>query len=249
MLGLYITGKIPFKTVYLHGLVLDAKAQKMSKSRGNVINPLDLTEKFGTDAFRMGLIVGNTPGTSLALSDNKVTAYKKFVNKLWNVTRFVIENRDIPSKSEEGSQKSVVGSQANTTDSQLLTPNSQLQNSEATYTETLSSLITEITAEMEDFKFYIVAEKIYHYVWHEFADKIIEESKPILNGHDEMARTNRQKYLIESLLRILKILHPFMPFVTEEIWQTICDRLGYDMKNNANLLMVQKWPLSTGQID
>ena len=90
MLGLYVTNKLPFKTVYLHGLVLDAKGQKMSKSKGNVINPLELTEKFGTDALRMGLVVGNTPGTSLALSEDKIKAYKHFANKLWNIARFVL---------------------------------------------------------------------------------------------------------------------------------------------------------------
>ncbi len=90
MLGLYVTGQIPFKTVYLHGLVLDAKGLKMSKSKGNVINPLDLTDKFGTDAFRMGLVIGNTPGTSLALSEDKISAYKKFANKLWNIGRFIL---------------------------------------------------------------------------------------------------------------------------------------------------------------
>ena len=94
MLGLYITGKIPFKKVYLHGLVLDAKGQKMSKSKGNVIDPLTLTDKFGTDAFRMGIIIGNTPGTSLALAEDKIKAYKHFANKLWNITRFVLSNTE-----------------------------------------------------------------------------------------------------------------------------------------------------------
>src|SRR3989338_6060941 len=106
MLGLYVTGKVPFKTVYLHGLVLDAKGKKMSKSKGNVINPLDFTTKYGTDAFRIGLVIGNTPGTSLALSEDKIRAYKNFANKIWNIARFVITNES--AKSKVKSQKSKV---------------------------------------------------------------------------------------------------------------------------------------------
>jgi valyl-tRNA synthetase len=94
MLGLYVTGKLPFHTVYMHGMVLDAKGQKMSKSKGNVINPLDLTSKYGTDAFRIGMVIGNTPGTSLALSEDKIRAYKNFANKIWNIARFILENTD-----------------------------------------------------------------------------------------------------------------------------------------------------------
>ena len=92
MLGLYITGEIPFKNVYLHGMVLDAKVKKMSKSKGNVIDPIIFTEKYGTDAFRMGMVIGNTPGTSLALAEERIRGYGKFANKIWNATRFVLEN-------------------------------------------------------------------------------------------------------------------------------------------------------------
>jgi len=215
MLGLYRTGKLPFSTVYLHGLVLDGKGQKMSKSKGNVINPLDYVTKFGCDAFRMALIIGNTPGSSLALSEDKVTAYKKFVNKLWNITRFVLS-------STEGVAY----------DSQF----SAWSAADEAHTDALTALAKEVTTEMDEYKFYIVSEKLYHYAWHEFADKIVEESKAVLSGEDAAAKASRQQLLLRILTDLLKLLHPFMPFVTEEIWGNIPN-----MKADR-MLMVEKWP-------
>lgn len=209
MFGLYVTGKLPFKTVYLHGLVLDGKGQKMSKSKGNVINPIDYVSKFGTDAFRMALTVGNTPGSSLALSEDKVTAYKKFVNKLWNIARFVAQSTDA-------------------CDAKLA------KEDQAIY-ESFGALKKEITKEMDEFKFYIVAEKLYHYVWHEYADKLIEDSKPILAGEDKAAKDSRSTLLNKILSECVKMLHPFMPFITEELWQT-----GHGGK--GSMLMTETWP-------
>ncbi len=209
MLGLYITGEVPFKTVYLHGLVLDAKGLKMSKSKGNVIDPLVLTEKYGTDAFRIGVVVGNTPGTSLALAEERIRGYKNFANKLWNIARFVLEN----DKSKTFSN------------TQGLALNTDL-------IKEFDEIAKNITSDMENYRFYLAAEKIYHYLWHRFADEIIEESK-------------KKPELKSSLLYILensiKILHPFMPFVTEEIWQIL---MNPDKKqiNSDKLLMVEKWP-------
>jgi len=218
MLGLYVTGKVPFKTVYFHGMVLDGKGQKMSKSKGNVINPLDLTAKFGTDAFRMGLVVGNTPGTSLALSEDKVTAYKKFVNKLWNMTRFILT-----SAGSVGYDADFKGWTAADLD----------------HLNALKGLVVDVTKEMDEYKFYIVAEKLYHYAWHEFADKILEESKAILGGTDEKARNSRIQLLLHLHMSILKLIHPFMPFITEEIWDSMPVA---DKKTDKKLLMVENWP-------
>jgi valyl-tRNA synthetase len=211
MLGIYVTGKIPFKNVYLHGLVLDAKGQKMSKSKGNVINPLDLTTKYGTDAFRIGMIVGNTPGTSLALAEERIRGYGKFANKIWNATRFVLEqtaNFEVPEKPayDEEDKKS---------------------------DEELKALIVEITKEMDEYKFYIVSEKLYHYFWHTFADIIIERSKKKIleNKNADSAKS----LLYNQLTTLLKTLHPFMPFVTEEIWSML-------PHSNKKLLIVEKWP-------
>ncbi|MDP2789173.1 MAG: valine--tRNA ligase [bacterium] len=217
MLGLYVTGKVPFKTVYLHGMVLDAKGQKMSKSKGNVIDPLTFTEKYGTDAFRLGMVIGNTPGTSLPLAEERIRGYGKFANKIWNVSRFVLEQTqnfftlDVSLYDEEDKQSD----------------------------QELKNLITEITKEMDEYKFYIVAEKVYHYFWHTFADVIIERSKKkIIEGKNaESART----LLFSHLTTLLTILHPFMPFVTEEIWSLI--------PNRKNLLVVEKWPASVDRPD
>ncbi len=214
MFGLYVTGKVPFKTVYLHGIVLDGKGQKMSKSKGNVINPLDYAVKFGADAFRMSLLVGNTPGTSLALSEDKVTAYKKFVNKLWNITRFVLSS----------------------TENVALDPSfKDWATADKAHVDALGALIKEVTKEMDEYKFYMVADKLYHYAWHELADKILEESKAILAGDDEASKKSRQQLLLHLLATTLKLLHPFMPFLTEEIWSDM-PILG------KNMLIVEAWP-------
>ncbi len=193
MLGLYITGEVPFHTIYLHGMVLDPYGKKMSKSKGNVKNPLEYTEEFGTDALRMALIVGNTPGTSLALSPEKIKAYKHFANKLWNISRFVLENK------KEGEI------------------NGELKKE-------FDALAQDSTADMENFRFHLAAEKVYHYVWHRFADEILENCKK----NEEV-----KKSLMYVLENSLKLLHPFMPFVTEEIWQMI---------HPGGLLMVENWP-------
>ena len=214
MLGLYITEKIPFKTVYLHGMVLDAKSQKMSKSKGNVIDPLTMTEQFGTDAFRMGVVVGNTVGTSLALSPDKIRGYKNFANKIWNVARFVLDNtKDFTMPEKPAYDKEDEKSN-----------------------EELKALISEITKEMDEYKFYIVAEKLYHYFWHTFADIIIERSKKkILEDRNAVSA---KILLYTHLNTLLKVLHPFIPFVTEEIWSMM-------PKEKNNLLMIEKWPFAT----
>lgn len=221
MLGLYVTGEVPFKTVYLHGLVQDGKGLKMSKSKGNVIDPLLLTGKFGTDAFRMGMVVGNTPGTSLALSEDKIKGYKNFSNKIWNVTRFVLDN----------------------TKGFTLPENPDYDQEDKASDDELGNLMAEVTKEMDEYKFYIVAEKLYHYFWHTFADVIIERSK-------KKNSDSSKALLVTHLNTLLKALHPFMPFVTEEIWQILLSRrkVGTPTQNSlASMLMVEKWPFDSVQ--
>ncbi len=211
--GLYLSGKAPFHTVYLHGLVNDAQGKKMSKSKGNVINPLTLTDKYGTDALRMALIVGNTPGTDVALQEDKVKAYKNFANKIWNITRFVLTS----TEGFDGSKPE------------------KLMESDVENIKVLNELILDISRDMDNYRFYLAGEKLYHYVWHTFADKIIEESKERLKSEDGNIVRSTQYTLIYLLKTSLKLLHPFMPFVTEEIWSHI--------KEDAdNLLIVTKWP-------
>lgn len=211
MLGLYRTGEVPFRDVYLHGLVRDASRQKMSKSKGNVINPLDVANQYGTDALRMALLVGNTPGQDMALAEPKIKAYKLFANKIWNITRFVLENTE---GIEHGS--------LNAKDRELI--------------DAFRTLATDITKDLEEYRPYMAAEKIYHYLWDTFASGIIEESKPILKSEDSEERSSRAVLLDTILSDSLKLLHPFMPFVTEEIWGS--------MPNKKGLLMVEEWPIA-----
>ena len=209
--GLYLGKKAPFSTVYLHGLVNDAKGKKMSKSKGNVINPLDLTATYGTDALRMSLIVGNTPGTDLAMSETKVKGYKNFANKLWNISRFIFEN------------------------TQNCEPTKVLIQKDAELVAELSPIVADITKDMEAYRVYLAAEKIYHYAWDRLAAEILEESKTIFAGDDEAAKASRQTTLLSLLETTITVLHPFMPFVTEEIYQSLPTK-----KND--FLMVASWP-------
>lgn len=211
--GLYLGKKAPFHTVYLHGLVNDAQGKKMSKSKGNVINPLTLTDKYGTDALRMALIVGNTPGTDVALQEDKVKAYKNFANKIWNITRFVLTSTD----GFDGSK-----------------PELLIEQDLANISE-LNEIISDVTKDMDEYRFYLAGEKLYHYVWHSFADKIIEASKEKLKNDDPAVVKSTQYTLLYLLRTSLKLLHPFMPFVTEEIWSHI-------KETDENLLIVTKWP-------
>lgn len=212
--GLYLGDQVPFKTVYLHGLVNDASGKKMSKSKGNVVNPLELTKEYGTDALRMALVVGNAPGTDLALREDKVKGYKHFANKLWNITRFVLENSYAGATSLNASHILV-------TDADLL--------------DEFGALVADVTKDMEEYRVHLAAEKLYHYAWHRFADVILEESKLILGGEDEAARMSRSEVLMRILKDLIVLLHPFMPFVTEEIYQSLPGK-------DAPFLMVTPWP-------
>ena len=206
----YVLGDIPFKKVYLHGIVRDIKGKKMSKSLGNGLDPIEVAEKFGTDAGRIALIIGTAPGT-----DSKIIrGYKNFANKIWNITRFVLtstENFDVDSQPE-------------------------LLEKEQKILAELKATVKDITTDIDEYRFYIAAEKIYHYIWHTFADIIIEESKTALNGTDEAAKKSIQYVLYEILKTSLKLLHPFMPFVTEEIWNSLPHK-------DKKILLIETWPM------
>lgn len=218
MFGIYRTGDVPFKNVYLHGLVRDNKGKKMSKSKGNVISPLEMSDKYGTDALRMALIIGNTPGTDMNLDEAKIKGQKHFANKIWNVTRFVLSNTEDFNFEEKPELTEV--------DEKLL--------------DELNETVTDITKDIDNYKFYLAGEKIYHYVWDRFASEILEESKSILESDDNLAKNSRKWVLIKILRDILKVLHPFMPFITEEIWS--------DIRSEKDLmLMIEEWPLNTAR--
>ncbi len=215
LMSTYHTGQIPFQSVYLHGLVRDEKNRKMSKSLGNTIDPLTMIEKYGADATRLSLVIGAAPGNDVPLSENKVKGYKNFANKIWNISRFILTHTDDynPEATPTLSDRDKV----------ILTE--------------LSGTALDISNEIERFNLYLAGEKAYHYVWHELADKILEESKDIMAGSDQNAKMARQQVLTTCLTVSLKLLHPFMPFVTEAIWQ----ELPAHMKD-ADLLMVAPWP-------
>jgi valyl-tRNA synthetase len=209
MFGLYITGNVPFKTVYLHGLVLDAHGKKMSKSKGNVINPLDITAKYGTDALRIALIVGNTPGTSLALNEDRIKGYRNFSTKIWNMARFIALNKPIANS------QSPIANEIH-----------------KKYLMEFEALKKEISTHIEGFEFHLAAEKIYHYTWHTLADKIIEAEKAALRDGTDDEKAASYAVLEELFLGSLKLLHPFMPFVTEAVWQKF---------RPGTMLMIERW--------
>lgn len=214
--GLYLANEVPFKTVYMHGLVNDAHGKKMSKSKGNVINPIDLIDKFGTDALRMGLIVGNTPGNDAALAENKIKGYRNFANKIWQATRFVLMN----SEGVDFSQAPKLTDR----DKELLAE--------------CVAMKEQITKELDGHLIHLAAENVYHYFWHTFADKIIEENKERLKSDpsvDGAADKYAAQYVLNEILRTsIKLLHPFMPFVTETIY-------GNLPGNDGKMLMIERW--------
>ncbi len=214
----FFLGQVPFKTIYFHGLVRDGQGRKISKSLGNNIDPVDMAEKYGMDAVRISLIMGMAPGTDSKISEDKIRGYKHFANKLWNITRFVLtstQDADIQSPLTE-------------TDALLITE--------------LNTLSETVDAHFLNYRIDLASDAIYQYVWHRFADEIIEESKPILSNGSPEEISSRQQVLHSTLTTSLKLLHPFMPFVTETIWQNlpIIVREG-----EQEILMVAKWPTST----
>ncbi len=197
LMSQYALGTIPFHTVYFHGTVRDAKGQKMSKSLGNGLDPLEIAAKYGADAGRMALIIGTAPGTDSKISEDKIKGYKHFANKLWNITRFILTNHDAGA----------LESTFNTADS-------------AIYDEWRTTK-AKLTNDIDALRLHIASDDIYQYVWKTFADKILEESKPILAGEDGAAKASRQKLLYTILCESITALHPFMPFVTEAVWQLL----------------------------
>lgn len=210
----YLRGQIPFRNVLLHGLVRDAQKQKMSKSKGNIIDPLDLSEQYGTDALRIALIFSTAAGNDIPMSEEKIRGMKFFSNKLWNMARFIemkgegIENKSIKSLSE-------------------LAQIAEHENDKK-MVEELHKQIDATEKAIDDFRLHDAAQNLYQFAWHEFADKYIEDVKN---------RIDSQSYAVLKTLFVtqLKLLHPFMPFITEEIYQ----KLG-----GEGSIMVSKWPTS-----
>jgi valyl-tRNA synthetase len=224
LMSTYHLGQIPFEKVYLHGLVRDAKGQKMSKSKGNSIDPLDMIAKYGADATRMSLIIGAGPGSDMNLSEDKIKGYKKFTNKIWNITRFILE-------ASEGVNLSV---------RPLLDARDEAALKE------FAEVKEYVTSHIESYKLHLAADKLYHYAWNTLADVMIEERKgAITTDPAKMADVSPEtrlsaawtlRFILEDLL---KLLHPFIPYVTEEIWQSL---RSTDAKKERPLI-VTAWPL------
>ena len=210
LMSSFLVGSIPFRKVYLHGMVRDDKGRKMSKSLGNIIDPLDMVNKYGADATRLSLIIGASPGNDLKLSEDRVRGYKHFANKIWNITRFVLENYESPASINSYDQKLIEEAQKNA---------------------------AQISEHIENFRLDLAADAVYHFAWDRFAAEILEQSKQILKGTDTDAKRSRAAALYEILIISLKLLHPFMPFVTETIWKELPHK-------ESELLMVARWPVT-----
>ncbi len=191
--------KEPFKTVFIHGLVRDDKGRKMSKSLGNGIDPLEMAENYGADALRFNLITGNSPGNDMRFFVEKCEAMRNFANKIWNASRFVMMNLTI--------DKVELPEKLELEDKWVLSK--------------LNTLIREVTDNMEAYELGVASAKIYDFIWDTYCDWYIELTKTRLNGDNEEAKLAAQNVLCYVLLRILELLHPYMPFLTEEIWQAL----------------------------
>jgi len=206
MMGLYVMKKVPFKDVYLHALVRDELGDKMSKSKGNIIDPLEMIDKFGADAFRFTLAAFTAQGRDIRMSEERIEGYKHFVNKIWNATRFSLMNlEDYPSEEvhvDKGDES---------------LPDRWIKHR-------LNITVTEVIRALDEYRFNDTASSIYQFVWHEFCDWYLELIKPTLYGKGDPAKRRvAQHTLLNVMKSSLKLLHPFMPFVTEEIWQTLED--------------------------
>ena len=213
------TDKPPFHTVFIHGLVRDDKGRKMSKSLGNGIDPLEIAEKYGADALRFNLVTGNTPGNDMRFYTERCEAMRNFANKIWNASRFLMMNLTID---------------------QCELPE-KLELEDKWILSKLNSVIPEITENMERYELGVAAQKVYDFIWDSYCDWYIELTKTRLQGDDEDSKIRAQQVLCYVLTQILKLLHPFMPFITEEIWQAL--------PHEGDYLMLQQWPEHHANLD
>lgn len=214
MLGLYVTNKIPFQDIVLHGMVLDPLGKKMSKSKNNVVNPLEVTDQYGADAARLALVYGTAFGHDQSLSHPKLQAMRNFTNKLWNIGRFIIDFA--PDDAKHFNDETIVSRLKHSQDQEIV--------------KKLGPVSKKVTAALASFRFHDAAESLYEFIWHQFADKYIESTKE--------RRAEAQPVLEYVFRTSLELLHPFMPFITEELWQ----KLPHEGKS----IMITKWPALPG---
>ncbi len=237
MLGLYVTNKVPFENVYLHGLVRDKDRQKMSKSKGNVIDPLGVADLYGSDAVRMTLVFGTSAGSDAVISEEKIRGMRNFSNKIWNASRFTIlrvTGGDV--QTGEIGEESI---------DNLTINESILTEADKQILEKHAKTIKSVTKNIEKYNFSFAAEEIYAYFWHDFCDVYIEATKAQMSGADSKPETtnpqlteNTKKILIKIIVESLQMLHPFMPFVTEAVWQEL-RKINPSLKDS---IMISSWP-------
>ena len=211
--------KIPFHTVLFHGLIRDAQGRKMSKSLGNGVDPIAVINTYGADALRFNIITGNSPGNDMRYYDERCEAMRNFANKIWNASRFVMMNLTI--------DKNELPDKLELEDKWILSK--------------LNTLVREVNENIDKYELGIAANKIYDFIWDTYCDWYIELTKPRLNGADEAARLSAQKVLLYVLTETLKLLHPFMPFITEEIWQAL--------PHEGEALMIERYPEFSPELD
>ena len=212
--GLEQTGQVPFDTVLIHGLVRDAQGRKMSKSLGNGIDPLEIIDKYGADALRFTLATGNSPGNDMRFSDERVEASRNFANKIWNAARFILMN--LP----ENEPAPYIPQGLEIEDKWILSQ--------------YNTLVSGVTDSLEKFELGMAVQKLYDFIWDVFCDWYIEIAKIRLNGDDEDKKATARAVLLYVMSNTLKLLHPFMPFITEEIWQTL--------PHTGESIMISDWP-------
>ena len=213
------TGKPPFHTVFIHGLVRDDKGRKMSKSLGNGIDPLEMADQYGADALRFNLITGNSPGNDMRFYTERCEAMRNFANKIWNASRFLMMNLTIDRCELPG----------------------RLELEDKWILSKLNSVIPEVTENMERYELGVAAQKVYDFIGDSYCDWSIELTKTRLQGEDEDSKLRAQQVLCYVLTETLKLLHPFMPFITEEIWQAL--------PHSGDYLMLQQWPQHRAELD
>ncbi|KKR76090.1 MAG: Valine-tRNA ligase, partial [Candidatus Levybacteria bacterium GW2011_GWA2_40_8] len=219
MLGIYETKKVPFVNILLHGLVKDPLGKKMSKSKGNVVNPLELVDQYGADAVRFALVYGTATGNDQSLSYPKLQAARNFSNKLWNIGRFIemqfesdqFKGKGLPFYSEEMNKK--------------------LKKEDLEILKELENILEKVTKSIDSFRLHDGADAVYEFSWHKLADVYLEQIKERLSSGDEEALS----VLRHVWIMLLKLLHPYMPFITEELWSKL-------PKMFEKQLIVSKWP-------
>ena len=213
--GLEQTGQVPFDTVLIHGLVRDSQGRKMSKSLGNGVDPLEVIDKYGADALRFSLATGNSPGNDMRYIEERVEASRNFANKIWNAARFILMNLK--------------------SDKVLPIEPQSFALEDKWIISKYNTLVAEVTENLEKYELGMAVQKLYDFIWDVFCDWYIEICKSRLNGEDENAADTARSVLIYVFTGTLALLHPFMPFITEEIWQSL--------PHNGEALMISSWPV------